>query len=438
MFFPAEIIKAKRNGLEHSEDEISFLIQKYTSGELPDYQMSAWLMAVYFKGLSQKETLALTQAMLNSGRVMSFPRTPEFKVDKHSTGGIGDKTSLILGPVVAALGIPVPMISGRGLGHTGGTLDKLESIPGFNTQLSLDRFEKMIFENKISFIGQTLDICPADKKIYALRDVTATVESRPLICASIMSKKLAEGVDGLVLDVKWGTGAFMKTLPDAENLALSLQAIAKGAGRKCTALLTDMNQPLGRFAGNALEVLECVEIMQNQKFLGPDGIDLYADTRHLSLALSAHMVLLAGQAKSYEEAYSLCEAQITSGAAYRKFQEMVRVQGGRLEELPSARNRRVVPAPQDGYVQSFNAEKVGIACIALHAGRLKKEDSIEPTSGVEFHKKIGHPIKKGEPLFTIYGANPDLFKSAEALLLESVGFSLQKPKAPDLIVKTFE
>lgn len=437
MFFPAEIIKAKRNGLEHSEKEISFLIEKYTSGELPDYQMSAWLMAVFFKGLTQKETLALTQAMLNSGRVMTFPRSPEFKADKHSTGGIGDKTSLILGPVVAALGIPVPMISGRGLGHTGGTLDKLESIPGFNTQLSLDRFEQMIFENKISFIGQTSDICPADKKIYALRDVTATVESRPLICASIMSKKLAEGADGLVLDVKWGTGAFMKTLEDAEQLALSLQGIATGAGRKCTALLTDMNQPLGRFAGNALEVLECVEIMQGKKFVGIDGLDLYEETRHLSLALSAHMVLLAGKAKSYEEAYELCARQIHSGAAMEKFEEMVKVQGGRLSELPHAKNKFEVKAQSEGFVQSYNAEKIGLACIALKAGRLKKEDSIEPTSGVEFHKKVGHPICKGETLFTIYGADSSLFSEAEKLLLQSVGFSLQKPKPLDLIVKTF-
>lgn len=437
MFIPAEIIKAKRNGLANSDQEIQFLIQKYTSGELPDYQMSAWLMAVYFNGLSQPETQCLTQAMLHSGRVMSFPRTPEFKADKHSTGGIGDKTSLILGPVVASLGIPVPMISGRGLGHTGGTLDKLESIPGFNTQLSLDRFEQMVFENKISFIGQTPDICPADKKIYALRDVTATVESRPLICASIMSKKLAEGADGLVLDVKWGTGAFMKTVKDAEDLALSLQAIATGAGRKCTALITDMNQPLGRFAGNSLEVFECVEIMENKKFLGSDGLDLYEDTRHLSLALSAHMVLLAGKANSYDAAYELCAEQLKNGAALEKFKEMVKVQGGLLNALPQARHHIIVKSAQDGYLESYNAEKVGLACIALKAGRMKKEDSIEPTSGIEFHKKIGSPIKKGDPLFTIYGADTSLFAEAEKLLIPAVGFSLQKPKVPDLIKKTF-
>ncbi len=430
MFFPAEIIKAKRSGRELTEQEISFFINGYTKNEIPDYQMSALLMAIYFKGLNQTETLALTRTMLHSGRVMKFPRTPEFKVDKHSTGGVGDKTSLILGPVVASLGIPVPMISGRGLGHTGGTLDKLESIPGFNTQLSLDQFEKMIFENKVSFIGQTLDICPADKKIYALRDVTATVESLPLICASIMSKKLAEGIDGLVLDVKWGSGAFMKSLDDSESLAVSLQQIAKGAGKKCTALITDMNQPLGRFAGNSLESFECVEIMSGKTH------PMYADTRELSLALSAHMVLLAGKTSDYEQAYLMCEKQLNNGAALAKFEEMVRIQGGRLKDLPISPNTEDVLAEQDGYIQSFQTEKIGLAGIALKAGRLKADDRIEPTSGFEFYKKIGDPVKKGEKLFTIYGADRSLFTHAKKLLVESVQISLQKSKPMDLIVKT--
>ena len=430
MFFPAEIIKAKRNGRELTDEEISFFILGYTKGQIPDYQMSALLMAIYFKGLNQKETLSLTRTMLHSGRVMNFPRTPEFKVDKHSTGGVGDKTSLILGPVVASLGIPVPMISGRGLGHTGGTLDKLESIPGFNTQLSLDQFEKMIFENRVSFIGQTIDICPADKKIYALRDVTATVESLPLICASIMSKKLAEGIDGLVLDVKWGTGAFMKSLEDAERLAVSLQQIAKGAGKKCTALITDMNQPLGRYAGNSLETFECVEIMRGKTH------PLYADTRELSLALSAHMILLAEKANSYDEAYSLCEKQIENGQALAKFEEMVRIQGGRLSELPISQNTEDIFAESDGYLQSYNTEKIGLAGIALKAGRLKADDKIEPTSGFEFYKKIGDSVKKGDKLFTIFGADRGLFKEASTLLKESVQISLQKTKPMDLIVKT--
>lgn len=430
MFFPAEIIKAKRNGQELSDEEIAFFISGYTQGKIPDYQMSALLMAIYFKSLTQRETLALTRCMINSGRVMEFPRTPEFKVDKHSTGGVGDKTSLILGPVVASLGIPVPMISGRGLGHTGGTLDKLESIPGFNTQLSLDIFEKMIFENKVSFIGQTLDICPADKKIYALRDVTATIESLPLICASIMSKKLAEGIDGLVLDVKWGTGAFMKSIDDAEKLALSLQKIAKDAGKKCTALITDMNQPLGRYAGNSLETFECVEIMRGQNH------SRYADTRNLSLALSAHMVLLAGKAESYAQAFEMCEKQIRSGAALTKFEEMAKVQGGRLSELPFSGNKEDVLALNDGFLSSYDTEKIGLAGIALKAGRLKADDLIEPTAGIEFYKNIGDPVKKGEKLFTIYGADKALFIHANELLKKSVLISLQKPEAMALIVKT--
>ena len=430
MFFPAEIIKAKRNGRELTEEEISFFITGYTKGEIPDYQMSALLMAIYFKNCTQKETLALTRCMLNSGRVMTYPRTPEFKVDKHSTGGVGDKTSLILGPVVASLGIPVPMISGRGLGHTGGTLDKLESIPGFNTQLSLEQFEKMVFENKVSFIGQTLDICPADKKIYALRDVTATVESLPLICASIMSKKLAEGVDGLVLDVKWGTGAFMKTIEDATNLAIALQRIAKDAGKKCTALVTDMNQPLGRFAGNSLETHECVEIMRGVRH------PLYEDTRELSLILSAHMVLLAGKAQYFDEAYQMCAQQIENGQAFEKFAEMVKIQGGRLNELPISPNTEDVLAEADGFLSSYQTEKIGIAGIALKAGRLIAADKIEPTSGIEFYKKIGDPVQKGEKLFTLYGADRSLFKHALKLLKESAVISLQKSSPMDLIVKT--
>ncbi len=430
MFFPAEIIKAKRNGQELSDEEIAFFISGYTQGQIPDYQMSALLMAIYFKSLTQSETLALTRCMINSGRMMSFPRTPEFKVDKHSTGGVGDKTSLILGPVVASLGIPVPMISGRGLGHTGGTLDKLESIPGFNTQLSLDLFEKMIFENKVSFIGQTLDICPADKKIYALRDVTATIESLPLICASIMSKKLAEGIDGLVLDVKWGTGAFMKSVEDAEKLAISLQKIAKDAGKKCTALITDMNQPLGRYAGNSLETFECVEIMRGQNH------PRYADTRSLSLALSAHMVLLADKAESYTQAFEMCEKQIRSGAALAKFEEMVKIQGGRLSELPFSANKEDILALNDGFLSSYDTEKIGLAGIALKAGRLKADDLIEPTAGIEFYKNIGDSVKKGEKLFTIYGADKALFIHASELLKKSVLISLQKPMAMDLIVKT--
>ncbi|MFN8846635.1 MAG: thymidine phosphorylase [Bdellovibrionales bacterium] len=436
MFLAAEIIKKKRNGFPLNKEEINTLIQKYTLGEIPDYQMAAWLMAVYFKGMTFDETLELTQSMLNSGRVMKFPKSPEFKVDKHSTGGIGDKTSLILGPIVASLGIPVPMISGRGLGHTGGTLDKLESIPGFNTQLSLDDFEEMIFENKISFIGQTLDICPADKKLYALRDVTATVESRPLICASIMSKKLAEGADGLVLDVKWGSGAFMKSKADAEALAQDLRNIALGAGRKCTAIISDMNQPLGRYAGNSLEVHECLEILNNKSFFSVDGRDLYQDTRDLSVLLSAHMILLARKSQDLSSAIELAQQQLKNGQALAKFEEMVLRQGGALKNLKHASQKHIVSAGSAGFVKAFNAEKIGLAGIQLRAGRMKKEDVIDPTSGIEFHKKIGDPIGANDTLFTIFCDNVSLVPDCKKLLLESVEISLQKTDAPDLIVKT--
>ncbi len=436
MFIAAEVIKKKRNGFALTKEEIHTLIQKYTSGDVPDYQMSAWLMAVYFKGMTFEETLELTQSMLNSGRAMKFPRSPEFKVDKHSTGGIGDKTSLILGPIVASLGIPVPMISGRGLGHTGGTLDKLESIPGFNTQLSLDDFETMIFENKISFIGQTLDICPADKKLYALRDVTATVESRPLICASIMSKKLAEGADGLVLDVKWGSGAFMKTKGEAEALAYDLRNIALGAGRKCTAVISDMNQPLGRFSGNSLEVQECIEIMQNKKFFAANGRDLYQDTRELSVLLSAHMILMAEKTKSLNSAISMAEQQLENGQALAKFEEMVVRQGGNLKKLKHSSQKHVIPSRASGFIHTFNAEKIGLSGIQLRAGRMKKEDLIDPTSGIEFHFKLGDAIKVDDPLFTVYCDKVSLVPDCEKLLLESVEISLQKLVAPDLIVKT--
>jgi len=300
-FLPAEIIKAKRNGEVLSAEDINEFIQGYAQGAIPDYQMSALLMAIFFRSMNKEETLALTKAMLYSGETVDFSSVPGFKIDKHSTGGVGDKTSLILGPIVAAAGVPVPMISGRGLGHTGGTLDKLESIPGFNTQKSLEEFVQLVRENLICFIGQTKEICPADKKIYALRDVTATVESLPLICASIMSKKLAEGIDGLVLDVKHGSGAFMKTLENAEELAVNLMTIARGYGKKVSALLTNMDQPLGRYAGNSLEVEECVAIMKNESFIGPAGYDLYEDTRELSLRLSSQMLFLAGAGKSEED-----------------------------------------------------------------------------------------------------------------------------------------
>lgn len=431
---PAEIIKKKRNKLSLTQEEIEFFIFSYTRGEIPDYQMSALLMAIYFNGMTNEETVALTRTMLNSGITVNTSAIPGFKVDKHSTGGVGDKTSLILGPVVAAAGVAVPMISGRGLGHTGGTLDKLESIPGFNTQQSLERFVELTKKIGTCFIGQTKEICPADKKIYALRDVTATVESLPLICASIMSKKIAEGVDGLVLDVKFGTGAFMKDFSKARELALALMNIAKSYNKKIISLLTSMNQPLGRYAGNALEVFECVEIMKNKKFITANGKDLYADTRELSLQLSAHMIHLSGKTKSIEEAYELAEKTLVSGEALKVFEKMCAEQSGNLAGLKLPTQNLPVRAESSGFISQFDVEKIGLAGILLRAGRQLTTDVIHPSSGIEFHVKLGDTVQKGDLVYTIHGDEPELFGGAQEMLLQSYSISSQKP-IEDILIK---
>lgn len=443
MFIPAEIIKKKRNKIELSADELKFFISGYTQGSVPDYQMSALLMAIYFAGMSSQETSTLTELMLHSGIVVDLSHISKYKVDKHSTGGVGDKTSLILGPIVAACGIPVPMISGRGLGHTGGTLDKLESIPGFNVNLSLDDFKKYVLEHNICFIGQTKDICPADKKIYALRDVTATVESLPLICASIMSKKIAEGIDGLVLDVKWGSGAFMKTSEQAEELARKLMMIAKFHKKNVTALITNMNQPLGRYAGNALEVHECVEIMKNKTFIDPiTKQDSYADTRELSLQLSAHMILLAAKkmsdlkVASFSEAYKLAESKLTSGEAYKKFVELCKIHSGELNKLPMPTNKHPIAAKDAGFLSSYNTEATGYASVALKAGRLQTTDIINPVTGIEFHKKIGDRVEVNDIVYTLHGDSSTEFNPAVERLINSYTLQNTKPEPADLIKKT--
>jgi len=435
IFLPAEIIKKKRNRQALSAEEIDFFIQGYAQGKIPDYQMSALLMAIYFQDMTPTETLALTKSMLHSGDVVDLSMIPEFKVDKHSTGGVGDKTSLILGPVVAAAGLPVPMISGRGLGHTGGTLDKLESIPGFNTQLSLEDFRKNLLKYKICFIGQTKNICPADKKIYALRDVTATIESLPLICASILSKKIAEGIDGLVLDVKYGSGAFMKTAENAENLALKLMEIGRGYGKKVVSLITNMNQPLGRYAGNSLEVEECVAILKNEKSIGESGRDFASETRELSLQLSAHMIHLSGKTKTPDEAYALAEKILISGQAYEKFLDLCKMHSGNLSALPKPQHKLDVSANEVGFVTAMDTEAIGVAGLYLKAGRSHTAEAIEPTAGLEFHKKVGDPVKIGDKLFTIFGADPKLFPATETKLLSSLSISLQKGKTEGLIKK---
>ncbi|MFP5518411.1 MAG: thymidine phosphorylase [Bdellovibrionia bacterium] len=434
-FLPAEIIKKKRNGEVLSAEEINEFILGYSQGLVPDYQMSALLMAIFFKGMGPQETLHLTKSMLHSGEVVDLSSIQGFKVDKHSTGGVGDKTSLILGPIVAAAGLPVPMISGRGLGHTGGTLDKLESIPGFSTQKSLTEFKQIIRDYQISFIGQTKEICPADKKIYALRDVTATVESLPLICASIMSKKLAEGIDGLVLDVKFGSGAFMKTREAAEELALNLMSIAKGYGKSVTALITNMNQPLGRFAGNALEVQECVEILENKKYISNHGADLYEDTRELSVLLSAHMLLQSGKYKNLDDCLNVCREVLRNGKALEKFKAVCRAHGGDLDRLPTPKNKVEIRAPREGFLASFNSEAIGVAGILIKAGRAQVLDVIEPTAGIEFHCKVGNFVKTGDLLFTLHGADKDLLESAQSMLMSSVNISPIKPDEFNLVWK---
>jgi pyrimidine-nucleoside phosphorylase/thymidine phosphorylase len=420
-----DLIRKKRDSAEHSRDEIDFLIAGYTRGDIPDYQMAAWLMAVWLRGMTRSELAALTEAMLYSGEVLNFSDLPGKKVDKHSTGGIGDKTSLILAPIVAAGGLIVPMISGRGLGHTGGTLDKLEAIPGFNVNLSLTQFHDVLQECGMGLIGQTKEIAPADKKIYALRDATSTVENIGLICASIMSKKLAEGIDVLVLDVKVGSGAFMKREEEAANLAEVMIETGKRMGKKVVALITDMDQPLGQAAGHANEVAECIDVLSGK---GP------ADLRELSLQLSAWMFYLGERTKSVEEGRHLAETMIASGQAKQKFKHNIRLQGGDERviddphRLPQARLHADVLSPSAGYISATNCQQFGIALAILGGGREKKEDAIDHAVGLKFHKRIGDRVEKGEPLATIsYNADTRLAE-ARALIAENYFVSPEAPR----------
>lgn len=400
-FLAPEIIKRKRSGIELTSDEITFMVRGFTDGSVPDYQMSAFLMAIYFKGMSDRETWTLTDVMMRTGRVLDFSHLG-VAVDKHSTGGVGDKTSMILAPIAAAAGVPVPMIAGRGLGHTGGTIDKLETIPGFRCDLSIEAFEKQVAEIGIAMIGQTADICPADKKIYALRDVTATIESFPLICASIMSKKMAEGIQGLVLDVKWGSGAFMKTMQDASALADQLCAIGRAGGKKVVAVVSDMNQPLGRFIGNSLEIEECVAILRRKDLRGRKLAE-FRDCEDLSVELAGVMIWLGGKADTPESGIAKARMLLESGAAYAKFEEFVRRQGGNLSALPQAIELRDVCAESAGAIASIETEQVGYAALILGAGRRLSSDTIDPTAGIEALVRLGQSVEKGQPLYRIYG-----------------------------------
>jgi pyrimidine-nucleoside phosphorylase len=430
-----DLIRRKRDGAELERHEIEFLIDRYTYDGLPDYQMSAWLMAVLLRGMTRAELAALTEAMLNSGQILSFPELPAAKVDKHSTGGVGDKTSLVIAPVVAAAGLYVPMISGRGLGHTGGTLDKLESIPGFNVNLSVAEFRRVLAQCGAGLIGQTKEIAPADKKIYALRDVTGTVESPYLICASIMSKKLAEGIDALVLDVKTGSGAFMKSEKDAVFLAELMVETGRRLGKRIAALITDMDQPLGNTVGNALEVSECIEILNGK---GPD------DLRELCLVLSAWMFLLSKRVRDIDEGRELAEQMISSGKARAKFREIIHLQGGNpsvMDDpglLPQAQHKAEVKSTAEGFVTGIMTEQIGIAGVLLGGGRAKKEDSVDPAVGIIIHKKIGDKISAGEALCTIYYNSAERFEQAAPVVLESYRIGpaapAQKPRLVHRII----
>jgi pyrimidine-nucleoside phosphorylase len=425
-----DLIQKKRDSGEHTGEEINYLVSSYTRGEIPDYQMAAWLMAVWIRGLTLAETASLTKAMLHSGEVVDHSYLLMKKVDKHSTGGVGDNTSLILAPIVAAGGLAVPMISGRGLGHTGGTLDKLESIPGFNTSLSLAEFRRVLQECGMGLIGQTAEIAPADKKIYALRDATSTVENIGLICASIMSKKLAEGIDALVLDVKTGSGAFMAKEEDAVHLAEVMVDTARRTGKKAVALITDMNQPLGRMAGHSNEVIEAIAVLKGR---GPD------DLRHLSLELSAWMFFLGGRTKSVDEGRNLAKEMIASGKALQRFRECIRLQGGdeRIVDdtslLPIAKSQAVVTSPEDGYIIATRCRQFGIALALLEGGRGRKEDRIDHGVGLEFHRRIGDKVQAGEKLVTIQYNSVAKLEEACDLIASAFEFGDVPVPSPHLI-----
>ena len=426
-----DVIRKKRRGLELSKAEIEYLVSGYTRGEIPDYQVSAWLMAAVLRGLNKAETAYLTDAMLRSGEVLDLSTLSAKKVDKHSTGGVGDKTSLVIAPLVAAGGLVVPMISGRGLGHTGGTLDKLESIPGFNVNLSVADFRKVLDSCGCAMIGQTAEIAPADRKFYALRDVTGTVESPYLICASIMSKKLAEGIDALVLDVKTGSGAFMKNEQDAAYLAELMVETGERMGKKMVAVITDMNQPLGNCVGNALEVEEAIAVLRGK---GPK------DLRQLCLELAGWMFQAGEIVASIDQGRTLAGRLIDSGKAFDKFREMVALQGGDVAAiddptiLPKARYKVDVCSSRAGYVTAIECEQIGITSVILGGGRERKEDPVDPAVGLVVHKKIGDRVAAGEPLCTIHHNSEERALRAQQLVEASYELSGAPPEtAPPLI-----
>ncbi|MBI3586238.1 MAG: thymidine phosphorylase [Ignavibacteriales bacterium] len=399
-----ELIRKKRENFSLSEEEFRWMISGYVQGVIPDYQMSSFLMACYFRGMSEEETLTFTRLMLHSGEVIDLSEIPGMKVDKHSTGGVGDKVSLILAPIVAACGVPVPMISGRGLGHTGGTLDKLESIPGFRTNLSITEYKKVIKAIGLVMIGQTAEIAPADKKMYALRDVTATVECIPLIAGSIMSKKLAEGIDALVLDVKTGRGAFMQTYESSLELAQTLIRVGNGFGKETVAFITDMSQPLGIAIGNWLEVVESVECLCGLR----GNSDHSSDLMEVTSVLAGAMLMLGKRAKTIDEGIALAKQSIKDGSAYRKFLDLVRTQGGdvsaleNLERYPLSKHSIEIKASEDGYIAEIDSLELGLTGIELGAGRARIDDVIDPKAGIVLKKKVGDAVETNDTVAIFY------------------------------------
>jgi pyrimidine-nucleoside phosphorylase len=425
-----DIIRKKRDGAEMSREEIEFIALGAARGAIPDYQLAAWLMAVVWRGMTPAELAALTDAMVHSGEVLDFSPLAGAKVDKHSTGGVGDKTSLVIAPIVASGGLRVPMISGRGLGHTGGTLDKLEAIPGFNVNLSLGEFRSVLEKCGCALIGPTPEIAPADKRLYALRDVTATIESPPLICASIMSKKLAEGIDALVLDVKTGNGAFMKQEHEAEELARLLVETGTRMGKKTVALITGMDEPLGRKVGNALEVEECIEVLHGA---GP------ADLRQLCEELSAWMFALGGRTKSVGAGRELAREMIATGRARDTFRQIIRLQGGDAgvvddpTRLPRAKRKTSVTAKRAGFVHAVHCESIGEASMMLGGGREKKEDAVDPAVGLEIEKKIGDAVQMGEAICVVHYNSETRLAGAIALLERSFEIGSGAPRTVPLV-----
>ena len=425
-----ELITKKRDGGALTREEIRYLVQGFTEGSIPDYQMSAFLMAVFFQGMNRDETVWLTQEMKESGDIADLSKIRGTKIDKHSTGGVGDKTTLIVGPLASACGVPIAKMSGRGLGFTGGTVDKMEAIPGFQTTLPEEKFFELVNRNGISVIGQTAHIAPADKKIYALRDVTATVENLSLITSSIMSKKLASGSDGILLDVKCGRGAFMQTEEDARQLAQMMVDIGKADGKKMMAVITDMNQPLGNAVGNALEVREAIDVLKGQ---GPK------DITDLSVELAGRMIWLGGCAATPEEGISKAGQALSSGAGLEKFRLFVSGQGGdpSVAENPSLLNlsplSREVEAPVDGFVQSIDAMEIGLASQHTGAGRETKEDAIDHGAGILLHLKTGDPVKAGQSLCTIYSSDHAKLDKACAEALAAFVIGPDQPEVPELI-----